>query len=123
MKKTLLVAAVCLSSTSAPALASGRQASPAESKAITVSGTVNSCYKPNKWVVFVTSVPRGNFESDTVVLGPNGRFTLELDAAKARPGNYFLNFGKTKKGAGGRRFTITPDGATVNLGTVGECDV
>ena len=85
MTKALLVASVCLLWMASAAIGSARQTSPTESKTITVTGTVNSCYKPNKWVVFVTSVPRGTFESETVVLGPNGRFTLRLDAAKAQP--------------------------------------
>jgi hypothetical protein len=123
MTKAFLVAAVCLLWMSSAAIGSARQTSPAESKIITVAGTVNSCYKPNKWVVFVTSVPRGTFESETVVLGPNGRFTLRLDPANAKPGKYVFNFGKTKRGAGGKVFTITPDSTAINLGTVGDCDI
>src|SRR5262249_5642438 len=93
------------------------------SDTIRIIGFVNQCYKPNKWIVFVTSIPAGRFESRSVVLNSTGRFTLTLDRAKLTPDDYLLNFGKQKKGAGGRRFTIEANTLSVNLGEIGECDV
>jgi hypothetical protein len=46
-----------------------------------------------------------------------------LDATTVRPGDYLLNYGKTRKGAGGRRFAIKPGTGNIDLGQIGECDV
>src|SRR4026209_1461838 len=76
--------------------------SPTSSK-ITVTGFVAPCYKPNRWLVFITSLPRTtpHFESRPTILGADGRFTVVLDETTVRPGDYLLKCGKTKDGAGG----------------------
>ena len=88
-----------------------------------MTGRISPCYKPTRWIVFVTSIPRGRFESQPTVVGADGRFTLTLDAMKLLPGDYFLNFGKTKAEAGGRRFAIKGDTVSVDFGQLGECDI
>jgi hypothetical protein len=88
-----------------------------------VTGFISQCYKPNKYVVFIDASPPRRFESETKVLGADGLFTFVLDAAKLTPGSYYLRFGRSKRGAGGQRFTVSSDTTKVDLGEVGECDV
>jgi len=74
-------------------------------------------------LVFITASPPGRFESETKVLRADGRFTFVLHAAKLTPGSYYLRFGRSKKFAGGQRFTVTSDTTKIDLGEVGACDV
>ena len=97
------------------------QVSPSRPKTIKVTGFINSCYKPNKWQVWIIGVRPNTFESPTFVVGRDGRFTFSLDTDKVQPGDYGLRFGYTRAGAGYYRFAI--NSADVNLGEVGECDV
>jgi len=101
------------------------QAPSPASRKITVTGLIAPCYKPNRWLVFITSLPRTTppFESRPTILGADGRFTVVLDATTVRPGDYLLKCGKTKDGAGGMRFTIKPGTGNIDLGVIGSSDV
>jgi hypothetical protein len=114
---------VSWSQTSPAAKNESRPASPT-SKKITITGFLSSCYKPTGYLVFITSSPRAaGFESEAKTLRADGRFTFILDAATLKPGDYFLNFGRTKRGAGGQKFTLTSDTTKIDLREIGECDV
>src|SRR5262245_19729956 len=67
---------------------------PTERK-ITVTGFVNPCYKPNKYLVFIDANPLRRYESETKVLGADGRFTFVVDAARLTPGSYFVKRPRT----------------------------
>jgi hypothetical protein len=90
---------------------------------ITITGYINQCYEPDTWLVFITSLPRERFESEAHVLRADARFRFVLATTQLKPGTYLLEFGKTRKGAGGLRFTVTPATTTIDLGELGECDV
>ena len=95
-----------------------------KAKTVTISGYISSCYKPNRWIVFVTSLPSGKkprFESKSITVGPDGRFAVIVDPAKAPPGRYVLEFGEDKKGTGGLVFTLKSE--NIDLGEIGDCDV